>query len=97
MARVIQRSLIGTTVFDGVKFNPIWIFLMTDGTMWQLSNTGAWIQAPAIPAARVVTEINAISLPNGYIAYAACNDGTIWSANSTVTPFAWTQVATTPP
>jgi hypothetical protein len=80
---------------------PRWYFLMADGTMWSFSHRDGvlWTQAPAIPGSRVATEISAMAgtvAPFLDTVYAACTDGTIWSAVVTA-PFVWAQVATTPP
>jgi biotin synthase-related radical SAM superfamily protein len=79
-----------------------WYFLMADGTMWSFSvrDGPVWTQAPAIPGARVVTQISAQAgnQQNNWLdtVYAATNDGLLWSAVVT-TPFSWQQVASTPP
>lgn len=93
MARVVAQAILGSPKqIDTAPPVPRWYFLMTDGTIWQFS-AGAWVQAPAVPGSRVV---NALALVIGDTVFAACTDGTIWSAPIT-TGFTWSQVATTPP
>jgi hypothetical protein len=91
--RIVQQAIFGSgTLGPGQSGVPRCYFLMTDGTMWLLTN-GTWAQAPALPGSRVVS---CIEILPGDTAFAAATDGTIWSAQVTA-PFTWTQVAVTPP
>jgi hypothetical protein len=67
---------------------------MQDGTMWILSLTTSptWTQAPPLPGARVVTNIDY----NLGTVYACASDGSIFSG-VVQAGFSWQLVATTPP
>lgn len=90
MARVVSQSFLKPW---SPEWPESWVFLMTDGTMWLLNPvTGVWTQAPALPAARVPSNLN---YRQG-CAYACATDGTIWSG-VVQAGFSWQQVAVTPP
>jgi hypothetical protein len=90
MARIVSQSV--RKPFTP-EYPDSWLFLMTDGTMWILNlTTGNYLQAPALPGSRVVSNIN-YRLEQ---AYACATDGTIWSG-VVGAGFAWQQCAVTPP
>lgn len=95
MARVIQQMVeLGSGEMSDHVYTPRWYALMTDGTLWKFI-AGVWTQAPALPGSRVVSAMQIV--PGIYdTVYAACTDGTIFSAPVT-TPFTWVLVANTPP